>query len=178
MMISLDVLIPTLLGSIQPTAASEHARRLVFGFVARVLCGLHPGTEVVWFGSVPLKTYLPDGDVDVCAFPPSTVKEGNIDQWFVQVKTVMEKLANEGEDAEYPISNVMCINADVKILKALVGNILVDISVNKMGGIAALCFLEEVDRFIARNHLFKRSILLIKCWCCMKVIFWARTMVC
>eukprot|EP01035_Chromulina_nebulosa_P017268 gene17268-22802_t len=31
--------------------------------------------------------------------------------------------------------------------------------------IATAIFLEEIDRFIGSNHLFKRSVLLIKTWC-------------
>ena len=57
-------------------------------------------------------------------------------------------------------------NQQVKILKVLVGNILVDSSANKAGGIGALCFLEEVDRVCGRDHLFKRSVLLAKAWWC------------
>jgi hypothetical protein len=61
---------------------------------------------------------------------------------------------------------ILSNNQQVKILKVLVGNILVDISANKAGGIGALCFLEEVDRVCGRDHLFKRSVLLAKAWWC------------
>ncbi|XP_052626935.1 uncharacterized protein LOC128133508 [Lactuca sativa] len=53
----------------------------------------------------------------------------------------------------------------VKIIKCLVENIMVDISFNQLGGLCTLCFLEEVDNLINHNHLFKRSIILIKAWC-------------
>ena len=94
----------------------------------------------------------------------------------------------------------------VKIIKCLVDNIVVDISFNQLGGLCTLCFLEEVcfyfwfycflmvihiiftfsvsawviwkiwiccptyfnlqvDNLINQNHLFKRSIILIKAWC-------------
>jgi hypothetical protein len=85
----------------------------------------------------------------------------------------------------------------VKIIKCLVENIVVDISFNQIGGLCTLCFLEEVsippkttclllslpelgrsfdflplycsymqvDHYINQNHLFKRSIILIKAWC-------------
>lgn len=79
---------------------------------------------------------------------------GGVDLWFNNFKSYLEHLS-EGDPMyvkppydEFPISNVVCINADVKILKALVGNILVDISANKGGGVGALCFLEEVDQII------------------------------
>ncbi|RWV90483.1 hypothetical protein GW17_00047309 [Ensete ventricosum] len=53
----------------------------------------------------------------------------------------------------------------VKLVKCIVQNIVVDISFNQIGGLCTLCFLEKVDRRIGKNHLFKRSIMLIKAWC-------------
>lgn len=42
---------------------------------------------------------------------------------------------------------------------------MVYISFNQLGGLCNLCFLEEADNLINQNHLFKRSIILIKAWC-------------
>ncbi|KAL6982233.1 hypothetical protein U1Q18_050740, partial [Sarracenia purpurea var. burkii] len=53
----------------------------------------------------------------------------------------------------------------VKLVKCIVQNIVVDISFNQLGGLCTLCFLEQVDRLIGKDHLFKRSIILIKAWC-------------
>ncbi|XP_057549676.1 uncharacterized protein LOC130827830 isoform X2 [Amaranthus tricolor] len=75
----------------------------------------------------------------------------------------------EAEDhnpaAEFVVKDVQYIRAEVKLVKCLVQNIVVDISFNQIGGLCALCFLEEVDRLIGKDHLFKRSIILIKAWC-------------
>ncbi|XP_031251293.1 uncharacterized protein LOC116109199 [Pistacia vera] len=54
---------------------------------------------------------------------------------------------------------------EVKIIKCLVEDVVVDISVNQLGGLCTLCFFEEVDNLINHSHLFKRSIILIKAWC-------------
>ncbi|KAI7995156.1 hypothetical protein LOK49_LG11G00117 [Camellia lanceoleosa] len=62
-------------------------------------------------------------------------------------------------------NSVDVTKAQVKIIKCLVENIVVDISFNQLGGLCTLCFLEEVDHLINQNHLFKRSIILIKAWC-------------
>ncbi|KAI7980219.1 hypothetical protein LOK49_Contig180G00022 [Camellia lanceoleosa] len=80
-----------------------------------------------------------------------------------------------GADLDARISSFPCIEdfaikaanafAYVKIIKCLVENIVVDISFNQLGGLCTLCFLEEVDHLINQNHLFKRSIILIKAWC-------------
>jgi hypothetical protein len=50
----------------------------------------------------------------------------------------------------------------VKLLKCLVDNIVVDISFNQLGGLFTLNFLEEMDMQIGSNHLFKRSIILVR----------------
>ncbi|KAJ6344005.1 hypothetical protein OIU76_005691 [Salix suchowensis] len=117
--------------------------------------------EVFTYGSVPLKTYLPDGDIDLTAF----IKNPNLkDTWAHQVRDMLEN-EERNENAEFRVKEVQYIQAEVKIIKCLVENIVVDISFNQLGGLCTLCFLEEVDNLINHNHLFKRSIILIKAWC-------------
>ncbi|RCV14520.1 hypothetical protein SETIT_2G432700v2 [Setaria italica] len=50
-------------------------------------------------------------------------------------------------------------------MKCVIENIVVDVSFNQIGGVSTFCFLELVDRQVGKNHLFKRSIMLIKAWC-------------
>lgn len=49
----------------------------------------------------------------------------------------------------------------VKLLKCLVDNIVVDISFNQMGGLITLNFLEEINNLIGNSNIFKRSIILV-----------------
>ncbi|EPS71586.1 hypothetical protein M569_03173, partial [Genlisea aurea] len=116
--------------------------------------------EVAAYGSVPLKTYLPDGDIDL------TVLKGP-DAEDSLVYDVLDVIQDEerNENAEYEVRETQFIDAEVKLVKCLVRNIVIDISCNQLGGLSTLCFLEQVDRFIGRDHLFKRSIILIKSWC-------------
>ncbi|OVA15749.1 hypothetical protein BVC80_1829g45 [Macleaya cordata] len=51
------------------------------------------------------------------------------------------------------------------IIRCLVENIEVDISFTQTGRLCTLRFLQEVDHLIEQDHLFKRSIILIKAWC-------------
>ncbi|MCO5571564.1 hypothetical protein L7F22_025308 [Adiantum nelumboides] len=53
----------------------------------------------------------------------------------------------------------------VPVVKCLVENIIVDITFNQLGGLSTLCFLEQVDKEIGQDHLFKKSIILVKAWC-------------
>ncbi|CAN1303327.1 hypothetical protein LINPERPRIM_LOCUS25802 [Linum perenne] len=116
--------------------------------------------QVLPFGSVPLKTYLPDGDIDLTAFGGLNMEESLAND----VQSILE-MEDQNSAAEFVVKDVQLIRAEVKLVKCLVQNIVVDISFNQLGGLCTLCFLEEVDRLIGKDHLFKRSIILIKAWC-------------
>ncbi|WCJ22397.1 PAP/OAS1 substrate-binding domain superfamily [Euphorbia peplus] len=149
-----------LISCIQPNEPSEERRNAVADYVQRLISKCFP-CEVFTFGSVPLKTYLPDGDIDVTAFSKNqTIKES----WAHQVRDILE-VEEKNENAEFHVKEVQYIQAEVKIIKCLVENIVVDISFNQLGGLCTLCFLEEVDHLINQDHLFKKSIILIKAWC-------------
>ncbi|KAK7292795.1 hypothetical protein RJT34_15649 [Clitoria ternatea] len=149
-----------LIACIQPNPPSEERRNAVADYVQRLIMKCFP-CQVFTFGSVPLKTYLPDGDIDLTAFS----KNQNLkDTWAHQVRDMLE-VEEKNENAEFHVKEVQYIQAEVKIIKCLVENIVVDISFNQLGGLCTLCFLEEVDNLINQNHLFKRSIILIKAWC-------------
>ncbi|XP_068637691.1 uncharacterized protein [Aristolochia californica] len=149
-----------LIACIQPNQPSEERRNAVADYVQRLIMKCFT-CQVFTFGSVPLKTYLPDGDIDLTAFS----KNQNLkDSWAHEVRDMLEK-EEKSENAEFRVKEVQYIQAEVKIIKCLVENIVVDISFNQLGGLCTLCFLEEVDHLINQNHLFKRSIILIKAWC-------------
>ncbi|KAE8723275.1 hypothetical protein F3Y22_tig00012523pilonHSYRG00104 [Hibiscus syriacus] len=148
-----------LIACIRPNAPSEGRRIAVADYVQRLISKCFP-CQVFTFGSVPLKTYLPDGDIDLTAFSKDQSLK---DTWAHQVRDMLENEKNE--NTEFRVKEVQYIQAEVKIIKCLVENIVVDISFNQLGGLCTLCFLEEVDHLIDQNHLFKRSIILIKAWC-------------
>ncbi|KAM6600244.1 hypothetical protein CsatA_019853 [Cannabis sativa] len=149
-----------LIACIQPNPPSEQRRHAVADYVQRLITKCFP-CQVFTFGSVPLKTYLPDGDIDLTAFS----KNQNLkESWAQQVRDLLE-VEEKNENAEFHVKEVQYIQAEVKIIKCLVENIVVDISFEQLGGLCTLCFLEEVDHLINQKHLFKRSIILIKAWC-------------
>ncbi|CAN8267863.1 unnamed protein product [Cochlearia groenlandica] len=149
-----------LIACIQPNPPSEDRRNAVARYVRRLIMECFP-RQVFTFGSVPLKTYLPDGDIDLTAF---STNQNLKDSWANLVRDILEK-EEKNDDAEFNVKEVQYIQAEVKLIKCLVENIVVDISFNQIGGLCTLCFLEEVDHYINQNHLFKRSIILIKAWC-------------
>ncbi|KAA8520734.1 hypothetical protein F0562_014994 [Nyssa sinensis] len=149
-----------LIACIQPNQPSEERRNAVADYVQRLILKCFP-CQVFAFGSVPLKTYLPDGDIDLTAFSNN---QNLKDTWANQVRDMLEN-EEKNESAEFHVKEVQYIQAEVKIIKCLVENIVVDLSFNQLGGLCTLCFLEVVDHLIKQNHLFKRSIILIKAWC-------------
>ncbi|KAJ4815396.1 PAP/OAS1 substrate-binding domain superfamily [Rhynchospora pubera] len=149
-----------LIARIQPDTLSDERRGAVTSYVRRLITNCI-SCQVCTFGSVPLKTYLPDGDIDLTALSSDNdMKE----IWANKVRYALE-CEEKNENAEFCVKEVQYIQAEVKIIKCLVENIVVDISFNQVGGLCTLCFLEEIDCLINNDYLFKRSIILIKAWC-------------
>ncbi|KAI4306944.1 hypothetical protein L6164_030181 [Bauhinia variegata] len=145
-----------ILCTIQPNVVSEQNRKEVIDYVQSLIGGCY-GTEVFPFGSVPLKTYLPDGDIDLTALTHENLEE--------DLAQAVCSILENSMDPEYPVKDVQYIRAQVQVVKCTVKNMAVDVSFNQMAGLSTLCFLEQVDQLAARNHLFKRSIILVKAWC-------------
>lgn len=148
-----------ILRRVQPTTVSENRRQRVIEYVQNLIRG-SLGCEVFPYGSVPLKTYLPDGDIDLTAFVGKFFEDAFADDLVSTLEA-----ADRNKDAEFSVKDVQLIRAEVKLVKCIVQNIVVDISLNQIGGLCTLGFLEQVDRLIGKDHLFKRSIILIKTWC-------------
>ncbi|OIV96810.1 hypothetical protein TanjilG_08671 [Lupinus angustifolius] len=149
-----------LLNQFLPNQHLEDMRNSVVAYLRRLIMNSVP-CQVFIFGSVPLKTYLPDGDIDLTAFSDNQEFK---DSLVHAVRGVLES-EQKNVNAEFRVKEVQCIEAEVTVLKCLVDKFVVDISFNQISGLCKLCFLEEVDNLIAHYHLFKRSIILIKAWC-------------
>ncbi|KAL3829026.1 hypothetical protein ACJIZ3_017828 [Penstemon smallii] len=144
---------------IHPTLDSEETRRDVIDYIQRLI-KTYVDCELFPYGSVPLKTYLPDGDIDFTA-----LKGCNPDESLPHKVLAIFQAEEQNENAEYQIRDTQFIDAEVKLVKCFVRDIIIDISFNQLGGLSTLCFLEKIDRLVGKNHLFKRSIILVKAWC-------------
>lgn len=122
--------------------------------------------QVFSFGSVPLKTYLPDGDIDLTVL----TKKNMEDKFFQTLYDMLKSEEEEEGESEFHVTDVQFIPAQVyllvsfwfwffifksvpnftqpslqvKVIKCNIRNIAVDISFNQMAGLCALCFLEQV----------------------------------
>ncbi|XP_019103597.1 uncharacterized protein LOC104887647 isoform X3 [Beta vulgaris subsp. vulgaris] len=147
-----------ILSVIQANADSENRRKQIIEYLQTLIEEAF-GIKVFPFGSVPLKTYLPHGDIDLTAVSHSSSSQ----DLAADICSLLEN--EEKNNTGIQVKNVLCVPAQVKVVKCTVGGICVDISFNQTAGLCALYFLEQVDRYIGKNHLFKRSVILIKAWC-------------
>lgn len=65
-------------------------------------------SQVFPYGSVPLKTYLPDGDIDLTAFGSANIE----DAYVTDVHAVLKREENN-EAAPYHVKDVHLIDAEV-----------------------------------------------------------------
>ncbi|KAG5031984.1 hypothetical protein JHK82_015581 [Glycine max] len=124
-----------ILWTIEPNVLSEVNRKDVIDYVQRLIKGYY-GAKVLPFGSVPLKTYLPDGDVDLTTLIHEDAEE--------DLAQAICNILKSGDDSEYQVKDIQYIRAQVRLVKCTVKNIAVDISFNQMAGIYTLRFLEQV----------------------------------
>ncbi|KAH1245723.1 Poly(A) RNA polymerase cid14 [Glycine max] len=131
--------IQEILWTIQPNVLSEMNRKNVLNYVQKLI-GDYYDTKVFPFGSFPLKTYLPDGDIDLTVINHEDEEE-NLAK---EICTILE-CAN---DLIYQVKDIEHIRAQVQVVKCTVKNIPIDITFNQMTGLCTLCFLEQQVLYI------------------------------
>ncbi|GAA0154488.1 hypothetical protein LIER_12452 [Lithospermum erythrorhizon] len=118
--------------------------------------------EVFPYGSVPLKTYLPAGDIDFTA-----IHSPLVDEYLPKAVFAVLQKEQLNQNGEYKVCR-----CSVKLVKCIVQDICIDIAFNQIVYNTSQ-ILEifrnltghVVDRLVGNDHLFKRSILLVKTWC-------------
>ncbi|XP_050285206.1 uncharacterized protein LOC126724842 [Quercus robur] len=96
---------------IVPTLATDHKRKEVIKYVQRLI-RKRVGCEVFPYGSVPLKTYLPDGDIDLTTLSCPSVE----DAWVSDVHAVLRE-EEHNEASRFEVKDIHCIDAEVKRVK-------------------------------------------------------------
>lgn len=74
---------------------------------------LLPQVDAYMFGSVPLRTFLPDGDIDLSVFCSQETAASMRDTWAVKLQAMIEAEQQSGA-APYKIGDVTVINAEVR----------------------------------------------------------------
>jgi hypothetical protein len=155
-----------LLTGLQPTALSLDIRLKIFKYV-RDLIARTVGCQAFPAGSSVSHTFLPDGDMDVTAFVPTKMID---DAWYVKINealcfSAVASAQNPSENQGISVRNVSFVNnGEIKEIRSVINNIRVDISTNQLSSLMTETMIERVDEFVGKNHVFKRSLLLIKAW--------------
>jgi len=157
-----------LLEYIRPSAMSNLVRSKAAEFIRTVLSYRLKHAVVVECGSSCFRTYLADSDLDLTVLTNEATTPADDMHHLIMIFTALCEEIYRKENPltsvhnHFTIRNVDFINARTKLINCLVNNIGVDITLNQISAVSSLIFLEEVDRAIGSNHLFKQSVLLVK----------------
>ncbi|KAI9990517.1 hypothetical protein PInf_021613 [Phytophthora infestans] len=160
----------TLIEWMGPSDVADRVRQQVLSFVQRVITAHFPLAAAPLFfatGSYPMKTYLPGSDLDICLLVPQELESS----WYYIVTQALCVAGGSGgagtvlDLGNSAIRNVTFINADVRVVKCTVDNIPVDFTANRVGALGAVRLLDAMAARVGRQHLFKKSLILIKAWC-------------
>lgn len=121
-------------------------------------------------GSFPLKVYLPESDLDVVVLTRQSSNENDDLKDILDIFSCLCRAINESEKIIPPngiyedikIQRIEFINARIKVVKCVINQTSLDITANQKSSLASATFLEEADRIIGWQHLYKRSVILIK----------------
>lgn len=118
-------------------------------------------------GSFPVRCYLPESDLDmalICGDQAKQYEAGLILAVFTTLCSNIIDTESEvaGREQVFIIRNVEFRNARTRLAHCVVNNIDVDITVNQINALASNILIEEADRIVGFNHLFKKSLLVIK----------------
>jgi len=72
----------------------------------------HSFLQVFPYGSVPLKTYLPDGDIDLTSISSPAIEEALVSDIHAVLRR--EEL---NEDSTFEVKDVHCIDAEVLLMQ-------------------------------------------------------------
>jgi len=161
--------IDEIIGMIAPMRMAALKRKKIVDLVQRTVAECLSVKRCYVTGSFPLKTYLPSSDIDMTIIVDEEKSKNDV-PWYLKLMTALSKKAvldhkRSESEKRLSIHNVTFVASDVKLLKCVVDNVTVDISANKINGIAAAALLADANVAIGREDLFIRSVLLIKTWC-------------
>ena len=152
-----------LLSKAGPSQASQRLRTEVFLFlfknIDKCLSRLRP--QLVVYGSWPLQTYTPCGDLDATIVLPQSAGQSQAASVLAAVRSQLEFVAKIRP--QYAIRDFTEVNSEVQLLKFSIKGVPIDLSVNQTSGLFSLRLLEYADS-LTTNHIFKRALVLVKAW--------------
>lgn len=131
------------------------------------LCRKFIGAQVYEMGLHSLHCFLPDDDITMSVY----LCRGLESTWYTRLVEKLAKASDGTESLDGSTSdNFLVKNTKVQMegceqhVQCTIGNTTIDIKANSKLDLCFMAFLEEFDRKIAKNHLFKRTLLLVRAW--------------
>lgn len=165
---SIEKEVDLLIKSFEPQLIANTRRDEITAFVTDTITQRLAGAIVVGCGSSSLKSYLPESDLDLVLITSKSSTDSSDDIDYLRevfdsfCEEVSQKDRGLSKYTDMCIRNIEFVNARTKVAHCLVNNVGVDLTINQTGAIASIIFLDEADSIIGKNHLLKRSILLVK----------------
>lgn len=138
---------------IMPNNDSNMKRQNIIAFLSNVIKAAFPAKcaiTVIPFGSVPLRAYLPTGDIDIGIFCRGSQLSAS---WTYILQNALRDAGKfvDRKKSGHKITGIHVIDAEVRVCKCFVDEIEVDISSNMPGGVSTLGFLERVSNRICAS---------------------------
>lgn len=163
-----DTLADEVVFMMQPQEPQIHYRRSASKYIAR-----HTrktlSAQTYEIGLQALRCFLPDDPIRMSVFLSRNEETG----WYVRLNERMCRLsgginkADGGGDVSYSLSNVSFISNETfgHKLQCLVDSSLgVEVLANVRLELCIVAFMEEFDRILGKDHLLKRSVILLRTW--------------
>lgn len=152
----INAAIDTLIRALQPNPQSESLRLSAISSVEDSI-KKHLGAKIYPHGSVALKTYLPDSDLNMAAF----FTHNHLKTWVQRTMKALQRDFSVGGVQNVSFSETTHVS---KVVRGYLQRQLLEVCANQTHALASTVLFEEVDRLVGKSHLFKRTIILVKAW--------------
>lgn len=159
---------------IGPSSERDESRENKFKSIKKIILKSFQDQNIIphifSFGSFPMRTYLPDSDIDITIILEDKNSKAIMTNYtYDYLNKILFSIQNSLETFNLEIgyqiiSEINLIQADVKLIKCKYENLSFDISINNFVGLWKINFMNYVEKNVENNTLFKRSLFLIKAW--------------
>ncbi|KAH0573188.1 NT_PAP_TUTase domain-containing protein [Spironucleus salmonicida] len=144
--------IDDLISIVGPSTKVQCTRQTLFQELASLITKELPTAVILPYGSFQSHCYLFNSDIDFCCWNKDEEEQ-------VTARRVLKVLSG------IELQNLVHIDAEVPVIKFTYQDVGFDISFTQPAGVLTAYFLELIDNYIGKNHLLKRSLVFIQCYC-------------
>ena len=173
--------INTVINLLSPCVGSEAMRHKIVTYISDMVNSVL-GVQSFAIGHLPLKTYLAEDRLEMTVIVPKSRDE----DWFIELNQALlsnsrtkERRGSKSESDEddaplHPVETAASklglncgevnFNPDTRLLRCRINGSQVEISGNRLDELTLVALFENVDRAVGKDHLFKKTLILIKAW--------------